>query len=169
MAKAHRSIWACGCSVVYTLSQCRWVFNPFHCTPIHCFLFAKPCQLSGSMVCVVDGGTQASQYTGIDFANFEWHSYLTVWQADKWDPEQLYRDIMVINYQHSDKLCLASTSPASRITGSTPLNPRLSCIIEETFKVRASGQMMRGLSRGQLQVYLAAGSVYLFQFLQFFS
>lgn len=68
---------------------------------------------------------------------------------------------MAINFQHSDKLCLASTSPVTRIAGCTPLNPRLSCIIEETFKVRASGQKMREMSSNQLQVYLTAGSVYL--------
>ena len=92
-----------------------------------------------------------------------------VWQVDKWDSEQLYHDIIAINYQHSDKLCLASTPPVSKITESTPLNPHLSYIIKETFRICASGQKMWELSRDQLQVYLAAGSVYLFQFLQFFS
>jgi hypothetical protein len=61
---------------------------------------------------------------------------------------------MAINFQHSKKLCLDSISPAARVSGSTPLNPRLSCIIEETFKVRRKSESMRKLSGDQLQVFL---------------
>lgn len=59
---------------------------------------------------------------------------------------------MDINFQHSKKLCLATTSLAAKSSSSIRLNPRLSCIIEETFKVRSNAKKIKEMSGDPLKV-----------------
>jgi hypothetical protein len=72
-------------------------------------------------------------------------------QADKWDPELLYRDIMDIDIQHTQKFSLASETKES--SDRMPLHPRLACIIEETVKLRKNNEYIRKISDDQLAVW----------------
>jgi hypothetical protein len=74
-------------------------------------------------------------------------------QADKWNPERLYREIMAIDFQHSQRLTLVQPAedslPQKREMGHRhSLHPHLACIIEETLNVRKKNEYMRRQATG---------------------
>jgi hypothetical protein len=102
---------------------------------------------------LADASPCASQQTGTSFSNFLSYKILTLsLQADKWDPELLYRDIMDIDIQHAQKFTLASETKES--SAHIPLHPRLACIIEETVKLRKNNEYIRKTSDDQSAVWI---------------
>ena len=72
-------------------------------------------------------------------------------QADKLDPERLYRDIMSIDFQHSKDLTLIQPNQPDlnqhHRSHAKPLHPSLACIIEETLRICQNNEFIKQASK----------------------